>query len=474
MLISIIIPTHNSEKYIKKTIFSALDQSYKNIEIIVVDDCSNDNTTKIVKLIASKEKKVFLYTLANKYNKKSSGSGSKPRNFGIKKSKGEYIAFLDSDDFWEKDKLRKQVSSFKKNKLISFTNCKYISKDKIFKEKFIKRKFIEYSLKKLPEGLLLYNPIRLSSVIVKKDIFKKINFCEEKEINAIEDLELWLNFFFKNKKNSFIHVDQYLTTIRRHKNNLSKNYASNVIKNIYSISRFIIRDNRYTNLRFFISGIFFRVIQLFLKKYKTNLINLSAKIIIFLILGFSLIFKSPFFWYIGNKLVYEDEISKSKSAIIFSGHGSLNYENKTYQNRYLDAKMLLEKGIVEKVYILGREQIIPESKIISALLMNDGFLRKKVIPLETYKRSTKDNILFAGNFIKDIGENKVIFVTDPYHSLRSYLLWKKYHPDLNVIFNTTVDRPNKDKIRWTSNKDQVEIVIYEYLAIVYNYLKGWI
>ena len=472
MLVSIIIPTFNSAKFLSQTIESALNQTYKNTEIIIVDDNSTDKTVEIIKDYQNKNSKIKFYKIKN-YKKTGSGSGSKPRNFGIKKSKGKYIAFLDSDDLWEKNKLQRQVETITPNTDISFTKCHYLHNQSKSKEKFIKEKFIDFSLNKLPGGLLLYNPIRLSSVIIKREVFRNVNFNEEKEIRGIEDLELWLNIFLKKKLNKQ-YIKEYLVTIRRHKNNLSKNYTSNVIKNIYSISRYMIREEKYKNLRFFISGIFFRVIQLFYKRYSYRLKKYLLNGLIFTSFIWLLIFKSPLFWYLGNKLVYSSNLKNVKIGVIFSGHGSLNYENKTYQNRYLDAKNLLEKKFVEKVYILGREQIIPESKIISALLLYDGIEKEMVIPLNTYKRNTKDNINFAGKFVKDIGLKEIIFVTDPYHSLRSKLIWKKYHPDVNVIFNPAIDRPNKTKVKWSSDIDHVKVVIYEYLAIIYNYFKRWI
>ena len=104
--IDVLITTFNSEKYIKETINSVLNQTYKNYKIIIVDDCSTDKTFDICKKYAKKYKnKIKLYKL-----KKNSSSAAIPRNFGIKKCKSEYIAFLDSDDIWMNNKLEYQVS----------------------------------------------------------------------------------------------------------------------------------------------------------------------------------------------------------------------------------------------------------------------------------------------------------------------------------------------------------------------------
>ncbi len=94
-LISIIIPAYNIEKYIERCINSILNQTYKNLEIIIIDDGSKDKTSKICDIIAKSEKRIHVY-----HNKNHGVSYS--RNYGIKKATGEYIAFIDGDDTIEK------------------------------------------------------------------------------------------------------------------------------------------------------------------------------------------------------------------------------------------------------------------------------------------------------------------------------------------------------------------------------------
>ena len=93
--ISIIIPFYNSEQYLKKCLDSLLNQSFKNIEIICIDDSSTDNSYNILKEYQKKDKRIRLY------KQKHSNAGN-ARNVGIKKAKGKYLLFLDSDDFFEK------------------------------------------------------------------------------------------------------------------------------------------------------------------------------------------------------------------------------------------------------------------------------------------------------------------------------------------------------------------------------------
>lgn len=101
-MISVVIPVYNREKTIVNSVNNVLQQSYSDIEVIVVDDGSTDNTASLVKAIAD--------TRVKYYYQENSGA-CVARNYGISKAKGELIAFQDSDDFWTKDKLEKQLSS---------------------------------------------------------------------------------------------------------------------------------------------------------------------------------------------------------------------------------------------------------------------------------------------------------------------------------------------------------------------------
>ncbi|MGF2161413.1 glycosyltransferase family 2 protein [Enterococcus avium] len=108
-MISIIIPCYNREKTIKDAIFSVLEQTYSDIELIVVDDCSLDESVNIINNIANCDSRIKLIEL-----EKNSGANY-ARNVGISKSKGEFIAFQDSDDLWHKDKLSIQMKELMNN-----------------------------------------------------------------------------------------------------------------------------------------------------------------------------------------------------------------------------------------------------------------------------------------------------------------------------------------------------------------------
>jgi teichuronic acid biosynthesis glycosyltransferase TuaG len=112
LLISIITPCYNSEKFIVQTIESIIDQTYLYWELLIIDDCSTDNTISIIKEYLKKDERIKLFSTT-----KNSKSPVEPRNIGIKSAQGRYIAFLDSDDIWLPSKLEKQIKLFKNDKV---------------------------------------------------------------------------------------------------------------------------------------------------------------------------------------------------------------------------------------------------------------------------------------------------------------------------------------------------------------------
>lgn len=119
--VSIIMPSYNASRFIAESIKSVLIQTYTNWELIVVDDCSNDNTVQIVEDYIKHDNRIKLIKL------KSNKGAANARNVALKNANGKYIAFLDSDDLWKKQKLEKQVKFMKENNIsFSFTNYRMI------------------------------------------------------------------------------------------------------------------------------------------------------------------------------------------------------------------------------------------------------------------------------------------------------------------------------------------------------------
>ena len=109
-LISVIIPYYKKKNFIQKTINSILNQTYKNFEILIVYDDTNKSDLKIINKIKKKDKRIRIII-----NKKNIGAGES-RNKGIKNSRGKFIAFIDGDDLWKKNKLKEQLNYMKLKK----------------------------------------------------------------------------------------------------------------------------------------------------------------------------------------------------------------------------------------------------------------------------------------------------------------------------------------------------------------------
>ena len=185
-LISVIIPYYKKKEYIISSINSVLNQTYKNLEIIIIYDDLNKKDLNLLKKIKKKDKRIKIYI-----NKKNLGAG-RSRNKGIKLSKGIFVAFLDSDDLWKKNKLKKQIFFMKKNGInASHTSYTIInSNNKIIGSR--NAKDMSYKL------LLKSCDIGLSTVILKKEIItSKIKFAN---IKTKEDYVLWLKITLNNNK----------------------------------------------------------------------------------------------------------------------------------------------------------------------------------------------------------------------------------------------------------------------------------
>ena len=227
-LISIIIPYYKKKDYITKTIDSVISQSYRNIEIIIIYDNGSVNELDYIQELKSKDPRIKLII-----NIKNIGAGQS-RNKGIKLSKGKYIAFIDSDDLWKKNKLKRQLEVMKKNNYnITHTSYDVIDKNnKIFDQR-IARTF------KNKESLLKSCDIGLSTVMIKKSILKKNdNFAK---IKTKEDFVLWIKLL--NKKKYIYGINDKLTKWRK----LDKSLSSSVFQKF--IDGFTVY-NKYLRMNF--------------------------------------------------------------------------------------------------------------------------------------------------------------------------------------------------------------------------------
>lgn len=183
--VSVIIPTYNRSHLISDAIDSVLSQSFRDFEILVIDDGSTDNTGEFLKKFSGD----ITYI-----NTKHSGLPAVARNVGIKHARGTYIAFLDSDDIWLPEKLEKEVAVLKNNPDMGLVcSNAYIMKSNEDRknELYLKSKQIKNG--KVLAELLKDNFIINSSVLVRRSAIDQADvFSENPEIRALEDYDLWL------------------------------------------------------------------------------------------------------------------------------------------------------------------------------------------------------------------------------------------------------------------------------------------
>ena len=192
--VSIIIPTYNREKTLKKSILSVSNQTYDNIEIIIVDDASTDNTKEIVKEIIKKDNRVKYYSY------KTNKGACYARNYGIKKATGKYISFQDSDDEYVIDKIERQYENLIKNKS-DMDFCK-ISINNDNSTIIIPAQNHVNSIKNnmVVEELCNGNFISTVAIFVKKEIVERYMFDDD--LPRLQDYDLVLRMV-PNIKTSF-------------------------------------------------------------------------------------------------------------------------------------------------------------------------------------------------------------------------------------------------------------------------------
>lgn len=185
-LISVIIPIYNCEKWINETIESVLKQTYKELEIIVINDCSTDNSGKIIEEYQKKDSRIKI--LQNPINKGVADT----RNYGISQAKGEYIALLDGDDIWMEEKIEKQLYIAKK-KNADIVYCSYGLINEYGEN--LHRDFLVPEIVSLEE-MLKKSVISCSTCFVRGEILKK-NMFDKKYYH--EDYALWLKLLKDGK-----------------------------------------------------------------------------------------------------------------------------------------------------------------------------------------------------------------------------------------------------------------------------------
>ena len=246
LAVSIIMNCHNGETFLKESIDSIINQSFKNWELIFFDNVSDDNSLEIVETFNDKRIKVFKSEkFINLYH---------ARNEAIQKAKGKYICFLDTDDYWERNKIEEQVNFLENNRNFEmvYSNFYTVKKDNT---KYIQNNY------NLPEGKIVKDLLKKYSIgiltaCVKKKIFENILFDEK--TNIIGDFDFFVKFSCDYNIGC---IQKPLAFYRDHENNLSKKRLGIYINEL----NYWIKNNNKRYKKLGISLIYIKILLLKLR-----------------------------------------------------------------------------------------------------------------------------------------------------------------------------------------------------------------
>lgn len=213
-MVSVIIPTYNRARYISRAIKSVLDQTYTNLELLIIDDCSVDETKDMI----AKFSDARIRYIRNARNRGVAYS----RNTGIKNAKGEYIAFLDDDDEWRESKLEKQVDLIKR---LSFDYaviyCGYLCASSETDETVNVSPLYKGDIM---EAMIHESVIGGSTPLIRKSVFYDVGFHDE-ELKSAVDWEMWIRIAGKYK---FDYIEETLMIYRIHGKQISSDYTEKI------------------------------------------------------------------------------------------------------------------------------------------------------------------------------------------------------------------------------------------------------
>jgi glycosyltransferase involved in cell wall biosynthesis len=224
--ITIIIPTYNRADFLGQAVDSVLAQTYKNWELLIIDDASTDSTGSIVAAYAQKDSRIR--SIKNETNL----GISKTRNRGLHEARGTYIAMLDSDDIWlDPEKLAKQIAAFEKNPKLAIVGTWITQIDETGKT----LRNIEFALSDadIRRTFVYYNSIVQSSVLFLKQAALDAGGYDE-TLATMEDTDLWLNIGTKYEIET---LPICATGYRVHKNSITKNRRKQVARDQMTVFR---------------------------------------------------------------------------------------------------------------------------------------------------------------------------------------------------------------------------------------------
>lgn len=207
--VSVILPVYNCEAYLKHTLVSVESQNYKNWELLLVDDASTDKTLEIANEFAAKDARIKVIHL-----NKNVGVGA-ARNIALAQADGRYIAFIDGDDLWAKEKLARQIVFMRKhNAALSHTASAYMNAD----GDILPRGQANVDERITIKDYMKTSQILMSSVMIDRQKIHDIHFPEDRKL--CEDARLWMNYLRRGEP--FYGLNQVLLAYRVRPNQLSR------------------------------------------------------------------------------------------------------------------------------------------------------------------------------------------------------------------------------------------------------------
>lgn len=224
-LVSVVIATYNMGAYLPLAIKSVLDQTYKNLEILVIDDGSTDDTAKVLH--------PFLKDAQIRYIYQTNGGQACAKNRGAQESRGEFVAFLDADDIWIPSKLEEQIPLFFCSGSVGVVFSQYIEID----AEGVLGKSVNsgFSRGQVSGPLLIFNFIGFSTSVVRKQCFDCLGYFRE-DLDMGIDYELWLRF---SARYEFDYVDRPLVYYRVWPGQMSKNHQRRYLNGIKIMRDFL-------------------------------------------------------------------------------------------------------------------------------------------------------------------------------------------------------------------------------------------
>ena len=253
-LVSVIMPSYNCGKYVEKTIYSVQAQTYKNWEIIFMDDCSNDDTIRRVSELREKDLRIRLFQ--NKFNSGAAIS----RNNALREAKGRWIAFLDSDDMWEPTKLEKQVRFMEENGYaFSYTEYQEMDADGDLTG-------VTISGPRHVTKRGMYNFCWPGCLTVMYDR-QKIGLVQIENLSKNNDYAMWLKVI---KKSDCYFLDECLAKYRKRKGSISNYRKFKLIKFHYFLYRVGEKRSVMFSILLTIKNIFYGILKKIIYVKKTD------------------------------------------------------------------------------------------------------------------------------------------------------------------------------------------------------------